>query len=83
MTRSTGAQFEIQIDGKPRTYRDMMVTAIEAGENLKALHPQSEVTVKDLESGGVTAVAFKTPNVLQSLNKVGRPAVTARARKAK
>jgi hypothetical protein len=37
--RPTGAQFEISIDGTPRTYRDLKPLAIEAAELLKREHP--------------------------------------------
>ena len=33
------AQFEISIDGKPRSYRDRKAVAIEAAEHLKWKHP--------------------------------------------
>ena len=39
-----GAQFEISVDGKPRSYRDTKATAIEGAEFLKLRHPHSEVT---------------------------------------
>jgi hypothetical protein len=55
----TGAQFEIAIDGKPHSYRDTKAVAMEAAQYLKAKHPNSEVTVKDLTSGAVTVVAYK------------------------
>jgi len=54
-----GAQFEISIDGTPRTYRDRKPLAIEAAEYLKRKHPNSAVMVKDLQSGDMTAVAYK------------------------
>ena len=54
MSNPAGAQFEISVDGKPRSYRDTKVTAIEGAEYLKQRHPHSEVTVKDLKSGEVT-----------------------------
>ena len=57
--RPRGAQFEISVDGKPRSYRDIKETAIEGAEYLKQHHPHSEVTVKDLESGEVTVAAWK------------------------
>ncbi len=39
-----GAQFEISVDGKPRSYRDTKATAIEGAKFLKLRHPHSEVT---------------------------------------
>jgi hypothetical protein len=58
--QQTGAQFEISVDGKPRSYRDTKATAIEGAEFLKQGHPHSEVTVKDLKSGEVTVAARKS-----------------------
>jgi hypothetical protein len=59
LTKAPGAQFEISIDGKPRSYRDQKAVAIEAAEYLKGKFPNSEVLVKDLASGKATAVAYK------------------------
>jgi hypothetical protein len=64
MTRSrtsavTGAQFEIRIDGAPRTYRDRKDYAKEAARFLKSKNPHSMVDVKDLQSGDVTAAALR------------------------
>ena len=53
----TGAQFEIQIDGTARTYRDRKDYAMEAARLIKSKNPRSTVEVKDLKSGDVTAVA--------------------------
>jgi hypothetical protein len=36
ITKAPGAQFEISIDGTPRTYRDRKPLAIEAAEHLQA-----------------------------------------------
>ena len=55
----TGAQFEIRIDGTPRTYRDRKDFAMEAARFIKSKHPHSLVEVKDLQSGDVTAVALR------------------------
>ena len=59
MKKAPGAQFEISIDGTPRTYRDLKPFAIEAAEYLKRKHPNSVVMVKDLRSGEATAVEYK------------------------
>ena len=53
------AEFEIAVDGKPRSYRDRRQVAIEAAEHLKRRYPQSDVTVKDLINGQVVAVEHK------------------------
>jgi hypothetical protein len=55
----TGAQFEILVDGKPRTYRDVKQVAIESAEYLKSRNPHSQVAVNDLQSGDVTAITYK------------------------
>ena len=47
-----GAQFEILVDGKARSYRDIKAVAIASAEFLKSRNPHSEVAVKDLQSGG-------------------------------
>ena len=54
-----GAQFEILVDGTPRSYRDRKDIAIASAEFLKHRNPQSEVKVKDLQSGEVIVVAYK------------------------
>jgi hypothetical protein len=54
-----GAIFEILVDGKPRSYRDIKQVAIESAEYLKSRNPNSEVAVKDLQSGEVTPITFK------------------------
>jgi hypothetical protein len=54
-----GAQFEIFIDGVPRTYRDRKDLAMQAAEYLKSRHPHSVVEIKDLQSGVMTSVAHK------------------------
>jgi hypothetical protein len=51
-----GAQFEVAIDGTPRTYRDDKAMAIEAAEHLKRKYPHSAVTVENLQTGEKTAV---------------------------
>ena len=55
----TGAQFEIRIDGTPRSYRDRKDYAMEAARLLKSKNPHSMVEVRDLKSGDVTAVASR------------------------
>jgi hypothetical protein len=51
----TGAQFEIRIDGTPRSYRDRNY-AMQAARLLKNKNPHSMVEVKDLRSGDVLMV---------------------------
>jgi hypothetical protein len=57
LTKASGAQFEISIDGKPRSYRDLKTVAIEPAEYLKGKFPNRGMTVRDLASGKETAVA--------------------------
>jgi electron transfer flavoprotein alpha/beta subunit len=61
VNRPLGAQFEISIDGAPRTYRDLKALAIEAAEQLKRKHPHSVVVVKALQTDETIAVGYK-PN---------------------
>jgi hypothetical protein len=56
-----GAQFEILVDGTPRSYRDRKDIAIASAEFLKHRNPHSEVKVRDMQSGEVIPVAYK-PN---------------------
>ena len=45
MNNQTGAQFEILLDGKPRSYRDTKSGAMDAATFLKGRQPHSEVAV--------------------------------------
>jgi len=56
----TGAQFEISIDGTPRTYRDQKDLALLAAQILKSRNPHSVVKLKDLKTGEETVVTFKS-----------------------
>jgi hypothetical protein len=56
MTTSSGAQFEISIDGAPRTYRDCADFATEAAGNLKRTNPHSKVAVRDMRADEQTVV---------------------------
>ena len=56
----TGAQFEISIDGVPRTYRDQKDLALLTARILKSRNPNSVVRLKDLKTGEETVVALKT-----------------------
>ena len=60
MKANTGAQFEISIDGVPRTYRDRQDIALQTARFLKSRNPHSVVKLKDLETGEEAVVAFKT-----------------------
>ena len=56
----TGAQFEISIDGVPRTYRDRKDLALLAAQILKSKSPNSVVKLKDLQTGEEIIVGFKS-----------------------
>jgi hypothetical protein len=56
---AAGAQFEVSIDGTPRSYRDRKDLAIAAAEYLKHRFPNCDVVVKHLPSGEVTVAAYK------------------------
>ena len=53
------AQFEISIDGVPRTYRDRKDLALQSAQILKARNPNSVVKLKDLQTGEEIIIAFK------------------------
>ena len=46
----TEAQFEISIDGVPRTYRDRKDLALQSAQLLKSRNPNSVVRLKDLKT---------------------------------
>jgi len=50
---NSGAQYEIAIDGTPRTHRDLKELAIKAATFSKTKNPNAEVTVRDLKTGEV------------------------------
>jgi hypothetical protein len=56
---TTGAQFEISIDGVPRTYRDRKDIALQSAQFLKSRNPNSVVKLRDLLTGEEVVVAFK------------------------
>jgi hypothetical protein len=51
---SSGARYEIAVDGTPRTYRDREELALAAATLLQANLPHSEITVRDRLTGKVT-----------------------------
>ena len=52
----SGACFEIVVDDKPRSMRDLKETAMEAGKYLKQKQPQSVVRVRDIRDNSVTVI---------------------------
>lgn len=59
MITMLGAQFEILVDGTPRSYRDTKLTAMGTAHFLKMRAPYTEVVVKDLQTGELTVVAAR------------------------
>ena len=57
--KDTGANFQILVDGKSLSHRDVLETALEAGIFLKQRHSQGEIVVRDLKSGGQTVIGWK------------------------
>ncbi len=55
----TGAQFEIVVDGAPRSYRDTKTDAVAAADFLKNRNPHTTIAVKDLQTGVVTMAIYK------------------------
>ena len=55
----TGAQFEISVDGVPRTYRDRKDLALLAAQTLKSRNPNCAIKLKDLQTGQEIVIAFK------------------------
>ena len=59
MKTNCGAQYEISIDGVPRTYRDRQDIALQTSRFLKSRNPNGVVKLKDLQTGEETVVAFR------------------------
>ncbi len=53
------AQFELSVDGVPRSYRDRKDLALQSAQILKSRNPNSAVKLKDLESGEDIVIEFK------------------------
>jgi hypothetical protein len=62
--QNTGANYEITVDDKPRTYRDVIAVAIESAQYLKRQNPNAAITLRDLQSGTVTVIEH--PSALPS-----------------
>jgi hypothetical protein len=45
------AQFELSVDGVPRSYRDRKDLALQSAQILKSRNPNSVVKLKDLQTG--------------------------------
>ncbi len=57
---ATRAQFEIAVDGVPRSYRDVREAAIDAARVLQVRNPGATITVTDLRDGSL--VPFDQPH---------------------
>jgi hypothetical protein len=60
MKSNQGAQYEISVDGVPRTYRDRQDIALQTARFLKSRNPHSVVKIRHLQTGEETVVAFKS-----------------------
>ena len=56
-----GANFQITVDGVPRSYRDDPKIAMEAAEYLKKKNPKSTVSVRDIRNNVVTPIEWQPP----------------------
>jgi hypothetical protein len=59
-----GAQFEIIVDSKPRSYRNNKTIAIAAAQFLKERAPASTVSVRDMRDNSVTTSAWENGNAI-------------------
>ena len=59
MKNNTGAQYEISIDGVPRSYRDRKELALQGARFLKSRNPNSVIKLKELKTGEEIVVAFR------------------------
>ena len=53
------ANFELSVDGVPRSYRDRKDLALQSAQILKSRNPNSVVRLKDLQTGEEIVIAFK------------------------
>ena len=58
-----GANFEITVDGTPRSYRDDPLIAVEAAEYLKTKNPTVEVAIRDIRTGEITPIKSTSPKL--------------------
>src|SRR3954463_15368785 len=84
MRDNPGAQYQISIDGVPRTYRDRQDIALQTARFLKSRNPHSVVKLKDLQTGEETVVAFKSgslrPTSLAANTSAGGSATNPRTK---
>jgi hypothetical protein len=53
------AQFELSVDGVPRSYRDRKDLALQSAQFLKSRNPNGVVRLKNLQTGEAIVIAFK------------------------
>jgi hypothetical protein len=63
-SNSTCTQFEILVDGKTRSWRDVRETAFEAAGYLKDKNPHSDVAVRDARNGTTVSVGMGSTKVI-------------------
>ena len=54
------ANFELSVDGVPRSYRDRKDLALQSALFLKSRNPNSVVKLKDLQTGEEIVIVFKS-----------------------
>ena len=54
------ANFELSVDGVPRSYRDRKDLALQSAQILKSRNPNSVVKLRDLQAGEEIVIAFKS-----------------------
>jgi hypothetical protein len=54
------ANFELSVDGVPRSYRDRKDLALQSAQILKSRNPNSVIRLKDLKTGEEMVIAFKS-----------------------
>jgi hypothetical protein len=59
MKPNHGAQYEISIDGVPRSHRDRKDIALQSAQFLKSRNQNSVVKVKDVQTGEEIVIGFK------------------------
>ena len=59
------ANFELSVDGVPRSYRDRKDLALQSALFLKSRNPNSVVKLKDLQTGEEIVIAFKSGQQLR------------------
>jgi hypothetical protein len=72
MGLNTGANWEIVIDGRPRSYRDNREIAREAARYLKSKNPKSEVAIRNYATGEVLAMTVEHDSVAWANGKKAR-----------